>query len=57
MIRWHEHDATEIQKACDKVVEQAIAELEEAGYKHSSVKIIGAHIDILSFPSTNQKSE
>jgi len=55
-MRWHEHDATEIQEVCDKVVEQAIANLEEAGYKRSSVKIIGAHIDILSFPSTTQKT-
>ncbi|KAF8493250.1 glycerol kinase [Russula emetica] len=35
---WHEHDATEIQDVCDK---QAIANLEEAGYKSSSVKVIG----------------
>ena len=42
LIRWHEHDATEIQQVCDKVVEQAIANLEEAGYKRSSVKVIGA---------------
>jgi hypothetical protein len=42
LIRWHEHDATEIQEVCDKVVEQAIANLEEAGYKRSSVKVIGA---------------
>ncbi|KAF8493255.1 glycerol kinase [Russula emetica] len=38
---WHEHDATEIQEVCDKVVEQAIANLEEAGFKRSSVKVIG----------------
>ncbi|KAI0279962.1 glycerol kinase [Russula aff. rugulosa BPL654] len=38
---WHEHDATEIQEVCDKVVEQAIVNLEEAGYKRSSVKVIG----------------
>jgi hypothetical protein len=42
LIRWHEHDATEIQEVCDKVVEQAISNLEEAGYKRSSVKVIGA---------------
>lgn len=42
LIRWHEHDATEIQQVCDKVVEQAIANLQEAGYKRSSVKVIGA---------------
>jgi glycerol kinase len=40
--RWHEHDATEIQEVCDKVIEQAIAKLEEAGYKRSSIKVIGA---------------
>jgi hypothetical protein len=33
LIRWHEHDATEKQEVCDKVVEQAIVNLEEAGYK------------------------
>jgi hypothetical protein len=26
---------------CDKVIEQAVAKLEEAGYKRSSVKVIG----------------
>jgi hypothetical protein len=29
----HEHDATDIQEVCDKVVQQAIANLEEPGYK------------------------
>ncbi|KAI0264286.1 hypothetical protein BGY98DRAFT_1092080 [Russula aff. rugulosa BPL654] len=38
---WREHDATEIQEVCDKVVEQAIVNLEEAGYQRSSVKVIG----------------
>ena len=41
-IRWHEHDATEIQEVWDKVVGQAIANLEEVGYEGSSVKVIGA---------------
>jgi len=38
---WHEHDATEIQEMCDKVMEEAVAKLEEAGYTRSSVKVIG----------------
>ncbi|KAH9967110.1 glycerol kinase [Russula compacta] len=38
---WHEHDATEIQRVCDRVIEQAVDKLEEAGYKRSSVKVIG----------------
>lgn len=42
LIRWHEHDATEIQQVCDRVIEQAISKLEEAGYMRSSVKVIGA---------------
>ncbi|KAI0261687.1 hypothetical protein BGY98DRAFT_1104402 [Russula aff. rugulosa BPL654] len=37
---WHEHDATKIQEVCDKVVEQAVVNLEGAGYKRSSVKVI-----------------
>ncbi|KAI0267606.1 hypothetical protein BGY98DRAFT_1091621 [Russula aff. rugulosa BPL654] len=41
LLPWHEHDATEIQEVCDKVVEQAIVNLEEAGYQRSSVKVIG----------------
>ena len=41
MIRWHEHDAPETQEVCYKVVEQAIANLEEARYEGSSVKVIG----------------
>jgi glycerol kinase len=42
LVRWHEHDAAEIQEVCDKVIEQAISNLEEAGYMRSSVKVIGA---------------
>jgi hypothetical protein len=41
VIRWHEHDATEIQEMCDKVIEQAVVKLEEVGYNRSSVKVIG----------------
>jgi hypothetical protein len=29
--------------ACDNVIEQAIAKLEEAGYARNSVKVIGAY--------------
>ncbi|KAI0272316.1 glycerol kinase [Gloeopeniophorella convolvens] len=38
---WHEHDATEIQDMCDKVIDQAVANLEEAGFTRDSVKVIG----------------
>jgi len=44
LIRWHEHEATEIQQVFDKVIDQAIADLEEAGYERSikqRMKIIG----------------
>ncbi|KAH9975715.1 hypothetical protein BGW80DRAFT_1250625 [Lactifluus volemus] len=34
---WHEH---EIQLVCDRVIEQAVAKLEEIGYKRSSVKVM-----------------
>ncbi|KAF8256348.1 glycerol kinase [Lactarius quietus] len=39
--RWHEQDASELQAACDSVIERAITKLEEAGYTRSSVKVIG----------------
>jgi glycerol kinase len=38
---WHEHDVTELQAACDKVIERAVANLEEVGYTRNSVKVIG----------------
>ncbi|KAH9052574.1 glycerol kinase [Lactarius vividus] len=38
---WHEHDVNELQEACDRVIEQAVAKLEEAGYTRNSVKVIG----------------
>ena len=41
---------------CDKVIEQAIAKLEEAGYKRSSVKVIGAPLRSYSnFPSAKRQ--
>ncbi|KAH9026525.1 glycerol kinase [Lactarius pseudohatsudake] len=38
---WHEHDVNELQETCDRVIEQAVAKLEEAGYTRNSVKVIG----------------
>ena len=42
MIRWNELGASEIQGECDKFIEQAVTNSEEAGYKRSVVKVIGA---------------
>ncbi|KAI0060680.1 glycerol kinase [Artomyces pyxidatus] len=38
---WHEHDATEMQAMCEKVIDEAVADLEKAGWSRDSVKVIG----------------
>ncbi|KAF9446194.1 glycerol kinase [Macrolepiota fuliginosa MF-IS2] len=38
---WHEHDAEEIQQHADACVEEAIKELEKAGWAKESVKVVG----------------
>lgn len=40
-FRWHEHDADELQKVAQDVIEGAVAELKKAGYSKDSVKVIG----------------
>lgn len=45
LISWRENEATEIWRVCNKVLEQAIAHLEEARYERNimqDMKIIGA---------------
>ncbi|KAK7021902.1 Glycerol kinase [Paramarasmius palmivorus] len=38
---WHEHDAAEIQQHAEKCIENAVKELETAGWAKESVKVIG----------------
>ncbi|TFL01957.1 glycerol kinase [Pterulicium gracile] len=38
---WHDHDPAEIQSHCDKVIDAAVKQLEEAGWAKESVKVIG----------------
>ena len=39
--RWHDHDALEIQSHAEQCIEEAIKELEAAGWAKESVKVIG----------------
>jgi glycerol kinase len=40
--RWHEHDADELQKVAEDVIEGAVAQLEkEVGFSKESIKVIG----------------
>ncbi|KIK61293.1 hypothetical protein GYMLUDRAFT_58857 [Collybiopsis luxurians FD-317 M1] len=38
---WHEHDAEEIQQTADTCIQNAMKELEKAGWTKQSVKVIG----------------
>ncbi|KAF8661290.1 hypothetical protein AX16_001389 [Volvariella volvacea WC 439] len=38
---WHDHDAEEIQQHADKCIEEAVKDLEKAGWTKESVKVIG----------------
>ena len=40
--RWPEPDITELQATCDKVIEWAMANLEEAGYIRNFLEVVGA---------------
>ena len=44
VIRWHEHDADEIQSVADECIAEACKRLEEAGWAKESIKVIGEHL-------------
>ncbi|ETW78783.1 hypothetical protein HETIRDRAFT_459941 [Heterobasidion irregulare TC 32-1] len=38
---WHEHDAAEMQAVCETCIDEAVNDLEKAGWSRESVKVIG----------------
>lgn len=44
---WHEHDADEIQQHADACVEEAVKELEKAGWAKESVKVVGEFFEFV----------
>ena len=42
--RWHEHDPNEIIQACQDCIDEAVRNIEAAGYPKTSIKVIGTSV-------------